>query len=329
VTSQLVPITLAGIQHPVRVELDAVFAELQGVVQSDFPLIGEVNKHLFRMKGKLLRPTLLLLGAKASDRLGPGKVTLAAAIELIHLATLVHDDSVDHSVLRRGQPTVNAMFSHEVAVIMGDYLYSRAIIALVELADIEALRVVSRVTNELTVGEMRELESYDGLGFSEDAYQALIEAKTASLMSGACEVGAIDAEPEYREALKRYGLLLGKAFQITDDILDYTESESITGKPTGLDLREHKITLPLILALPRMSADERAAVEALMADPHPSDESIASVIAIVEDRDGIALARERAVDLAGQASAELATLPSGAAREALTDCLTYAVERRS
>jgi octaprenyl-diphosphate synthase len=327
--SQLAPVTLPAIQRPVRAELDGVFDELGRIVRSDFPLIEDVNMHLLRIKGKLFRPTLLLLAARAVGRLSRPKIILGATVELIHLATLVHDDSVDHSVLRRGQPTLNALFSHQVAVIMGDYLYSRAIIELVNLNDLEPLRVMARVTNEMTVGEMRELEAHDALDYGEEAYAALIEAKTASLMAGACEVGAVDAEPTQRAALRRYGLQLGMAFQITDDVLDYTESERTTGKPSGLDLKEHKITLPLIAALPRMTVVERERVRGLMTDPEPRDDAVADVMAMVHARGGVDAARARAAGYAERATAELEALAPSAARDALTDCLTYAVERRS
>ncbi len=325
---QLAPVTLAGIQRPVRAELDQVGNELERIVTADFPAIGDVTGHLLRLKGKLFRPTLLLLSARATDTLTDRKVTLAATVELIHVATLVHDDSVDHSVLRRGQPTVNAMFSHQVAVIMGDYLYSRAIIELVRLGDLEPLRVLSRVTNEMTVGEMRELEAHDVLDYTEEQYDALINAKTASLISGACEVGAVEADSAARRALSDYGHYLGMAFQVTDDLLDYTETESVTGKPSGLDLREHKITLPLILALPQMTGRERTLVERLMADPLPSEGLIGEVMGIVGERGGIEGARARANDYARRAEAELAAISPGEARDALDDCITYAVERR-
>jgi len=329
VRSQLAPITLAGIQQPVRLDLDAVFEELGRIVRSDFPMTEDVNTHLLRIRGKLFRPTLLLLSARAADRMGPRKVTLGACVELIHVATLVHDDSVDHSPLRRGQPTVNALFSHQIAVIMGDYLYSRAMIELVKLGDLDPLRIMSRVTNEMTVGEMRELEAYDALDFSEAAYTHLIQAKTASLISGACEVGAVDAPAEQRQMLRRYGMLLGMAFQITDDVLDYTESEQMTGKPSGLDLKEHKITLPLIAALGRMSDAERARVAALMATPEPGDDLVAEVLGIVHERGGVETARAQAHAYADQAEAALERLPASLARDALIDGLTYAVERRS
>jgi octaprenyl-diphosphate synthase len=326
---QLAPVSLAAIQRPVGRELDGVLAELRRIIAVDFPTISEVNHHLLRMRGKMFRPTLVLLSASATDDVAPRDVRLAAAVELIHLATLVHDDSVDHSVLRRGQPTINAMFSHQVAVIMGDYLYSRAIIQLVELDDLEPLRVISRATNEMTVGEMRELEAHDALDYSEADYDQLIRCKTASLMSAACEIGGLRAEPAHREVLRSYGLYLGMAFQITDDVLDYTGSQSVTGKPSGHDLREHKITLPLIGALPRASAEERRVVQQLMADPSPSDDLIHAVVEMVSARGGVAAARERALRLAQRAEAELDQLPAGAARDALRDCLTYAVERRN
>lgn len=321
--------TLAAIQQPVRRQLDDVFAELGRIIQADFPLIGDVNTHLLRIRGKMFRPTLLLLSAQATRDEQLRDVTLAAVMELIHLATLIHDDSVDHSTLRRGQPTVNALFSHQTAVIMGDYLYSRAITELVALDDLEPLRVISRVTNEMTVGEMREIEAHDVLDFTEDDYHRMIDAKTASLMAGACDVGGIGARPAQRDALRRYGRLLGQAFQIADDLLDYTSTEELTGKPSGLDLREHKITLPLIAALPAMRGAERESVQRLMDDPAPDDDLIAAVIRAVEIRGGIAAARARAQTLAEQAESELDGLPPGRARDALRECITYAIERRS
>ena len=322
-------VTLRDVQRPVAVELEQVVDELRRLIAADFPIVSEVNEHLLQMKGKLFRPTLLLLSHQAAGGGDPRAVTLAAVVELIHLATLVHDDSVDHSVLRRGLPTINALFSHQIAVIMGDYLYSRAIIELVKLDDREALRVLARVTNEMTVGEMRQLEAHDKLAYGEDAYDQLIRAKTASLLSGACEVGALTAPPAYRQALARFGMLLGMAFQITDDLLDYTQPEAVTGKPSGLDLREHKVTLPLIAALVRTSADGRRVIAHLMEAAEPSDDLVAEVIRLVETAGGFETARQRALELAQQAEAELAVLPLSPARDALQDSIAYAVERRS
>jgi octaprenyl-diphosphate synthase len=326
--SRVARVTMTAVQEPVRSELETVFGDLRRMVQADFPLIDQVNEHLLRIKGKMFRPTLLLLAAQAVGRVGRRELRLGAIVELIHIATLVHDDSVDHSPLRRGQPTVNSAFSHEIAVIMGDYLYSRAIEELVQVDSLEPLRIMSRVTNQLTIGEMREVVAHDVLNFTQDDYEELIRAKTASLMAGACELGALAGGDEYREPLRQYGVNLGSAFQIVDDLLDYTATESATGKPSSQDLREHKITLPLIAALPQMTNSERRRVEDLMANQSPGPKEIDAVIHIVEARGGIGAARERAQELALQAEAALAGLPSGRARDALRDCITYSIERR-
>jgi octaprenyl-diphosphate synthase len=325
---QTVPITLADLQRGLRPRLERVQQELRRIVEADFGLIAEVNAHLFQMQGKMFRPTLLLLAEEATGGRDPRATTLAAVTELIHLATLVHDDSVDHSVLRRGMPTINSLFSHQVSVIMGDYLYSRAVIELVRLDDLEPLRILSRVTNDMTIGEMRQLLAHDPLEFSEEQYDLLIRSKTASLVSGACEIGALGGTVEQRSALRRFGEALGMAFQIVDDLLDYTEDASVTGKPFGSDLREHKVTLPLIAALPRMGDAGRREVSRLLRTPEPSDAQIGGVIMAVSQAGGLEYARERALRLAQVAEAELELLPPSAAREALRGSITYVVDRR-
>ena len=326
---QTAPISLAELQQPLRPRLERVQQELRRIVEADFGLITRVNSHLFQMQGKMFRPTLLLLAEEATGNADARATTLSAVVELIHLATLVHDDSVDHSVLRRGMPTINSLFSHQVSVIMGDYLYSRAVIELVGLNDLEPLRVLSRVTNEMTVGEMRQLLAHDPLEFSEAEYNLLIRAKTASLVAGSCEIGALQASPPEREALRRFGEALGMAFQIVDDLLDYTEDASVTGKPFGSDLREHKVTLPLIAALPNMGEGERRAVSRLLHSPEPGDALIAEVIQAVSRAGGLDYARERALQLAQQADTELDLLQPSAAREALRASITYVIDRRS
>jgi octaprenyl-diphosphate synthase len=328
VTSPAAGITLASLQATLRPRLEVVQGELRRIISSDFGLIAEVNGHLLQMQGKMFRPTLLLLAEEACGVRDERAEIHAAVVELIHLATLVHDDSVDHSVLRRGMPTINALFSHQVSVIMGDYLYSRAVVELTRLGDIEPLRVMSRVTNEMTVGEMRQLMAHEPLAFSEEEYDLLIRAKTASLVSGACEVGVLRARPRERQALRAFGDALGMAFQIVDDLLDYTEEEAVTGKPSGNDLREHKVTLPLIYALERFDADARREVAGLMETAEPSDQQIAQVIALVAETGGLEYARSRAQRLAEQAERELDALPPSPAREVLRDSITYVLDRR-
>jgi octaprenyl-diphosphate synthase len=262
------------------------------------------------------------------ERDEPRAEQVAAAIELMHLATLVHDDSVDHSVLRRGLPTINSLFSHEVSVIMGDFLYTRALLALMELKDLPILEILTNTANELTIGEIRQLTAVDALGFTEEEYYALIRAKTAVLISGACETGAMVGAPGHRAALARYGERLGMAFQVADDILDYVEDSSVTGKPSGNDLREHKVTLPLIAALPRMSASQRKQVDALFASERPDDAAIAEVVGIVAEAGGIDYARRRGEAMAHEAEAALEGLPQTSARAALVDAIGYVMDRR-
>ena len=319
---------LSQIQRPIRDRLDGVLDELRRIVFSDYQLIGEVNDHLLWARGKLFRPTLLLLANQIGNRPHPRATTLAAVVELTHLATLVHDDAVDHSVLRRGMPTVNALWNHQTAVIMGDYLYSRSITELTRFDRVDLLRVLSEAANEMSVGELRQLAACDALGSTEQEYDRLIASKTASLMSAACEMGAVAGDPAFREPLRRYGHALGMAFQIADDLLDYTETEAVTGKPAGHDLREHKVTLPLIHALGRFDIAARREVEAFFAEPQPDDGAIQRVVELVTGHGGLEYARSRAREFGEQAAAALGTLPAGEAVDALHDAITYVIERR-
>lgn len=322
------PPKLAQIKAPVEDRLEGVLDELRRIILSDFPAIEEVNEYLLMARGKLFRPTLLLLSSDVEGRSPPEAVTLAALVELVHLATLVHDDAVDHSVLRRGMPTVAAFWNHQSAIIMGDYLYSRSVSELARFDRIELIEVLSRAANEMSVGEMRQLASCDALGYTEVEYDRLIACKTASLMSAACEMGALSGAEAYREPLRRFGFHLGMAFQIIDDLIDYTETEAVTGKPTGHDLREHKVTLPLIAALEAMDASARGAVEDFFADPAPTDEAIAHIVELVREHGGLEYARNRAEVFGEQALAALEPLPDVAATAALRDAITYVLDRR-
>ncbi|HVT40399.1 MAG TPA: polyprenyl synthetase family protein [Gemmatimonadaceae bacterium] len=320
---------LREIQDPVCEPLSRVPDEMWRIVQADAPIIAAVNAHLMGMKGKMFRPTLLLLSSALEGRVDPRSTALAAVAELVHLASVVHDDSVDHSNVRRGQPTVNALFSHQIAVIMGDFLYSKALAELVRIGDLAPLRAFTSASNDMTLGEMRQLSSYDALSFSEEDYFALNRAKTASLLGAACEVGALCGAPMHRTALRRYGEQLGMAFQVADDLLDYTEAESVTGKPSWNDLREHKVTLPLIAALPQMSAVQRVRVDALFASPVPHPADLAEVVGIVTECGGLDYARSRGETFGQEAEEALAGIPDSGARQSLADAIAYVLDRRS
>jgi octaprenyl-diphosphate synthase len=325
---QFIAAALRDIQSPVHTQLAGVEAEMWRIVDVDVPLAQQVQTHLMRMKGKMFRPTLLLLANAIEERPAARAATLAAVLELIHVATLVHDDAVDHSALRRGMPTVNATFTHQVAIIMGDLIYSRAVRELVRLGDIEALRVIADASNDMTLGELRQLASFDALRFTEDDYEHLIASKTASLFQAACEVGAICGAPRWREPLAMFGVRLGMAFQVADDLLDYTEGQEMTGKPSGLDLREHKVTLPLIAAMREMPPVALEQVRALFADPTPSDGAVADVVSLVHTYGGIEYARRRAEQYAREADEAIGPLPETPAKGALADAIGYVVDRR-
>lgn len=321
--------SLKEIQAPVAEALLRVNEEMWRIVAIDSEFFSGVNQHLMLMKGKMVRPTLMLLASQTDGTPEERAAAYAAVVELIHLATLVHDDAVDHSVLRRGMPTINSLFTHQVAVIAGDFLYSRAVQELVRLGDLEALRVFANASNELTVGEMRQLSALDALAFSEEDYEFLIKCKTAALFKAACEVGALCGAPRFRHQLARFGERLGMAFQVADDLLDYTEAAATMGKPHGLDLKDHKVTLPLIAALRDLSASSRRVVDDLFRTAEPTEAQIADVMDIVREAGGLDYARQRGEEYLSQAEAALADIPESPARVALTDAMFYVIERRS
>jgi octaprenyl-diphosphate synthase len=324
---------LARIQDPVKDRLDGVVDEIRRIVLSDFALQEEVNEALLRMRGKLFRPTLLLLVAGVGGRKHEHALPLAAVVELVHLATLVHDDAVDHSVLRRGLPTVNHLWNHQVAIITGDYLYSRSVMELARLGRLDAIRALAEASNEMSLGELRQLTSYDALDFGERDYDRLISSKTASLMAAACEMGALVGPDGWRHAFRRYGHALGMAFQVADDLLDYEGKEAVTGKPVGHDLRERKVTLPLVHALRVVEPPEAERIRDFFTRLDPSDPEIDEIVAIVRKAGGLEYARSRARHHADEADAALdevcAADPEldGEAMEALRAAIHYAVER--
>jgi octaprenyl-diphosphate synthase len=211
---------------------------------------------------------------------------------------------------------------------MGDYLYSRALVEVTDMGDVEAISLLANASNRMSIGEMRQLASHDALGATVEDYFSLCDCKTASLMSAACELGALVGRSEYREALGGYGHDLGMAFQIVDDLLDYTVSSEVTGKPHGLDLKEHKVTLPLIAALPRLSTVDRRTVDELFADPSPADDHVDEVIDLVRDASGLEEARKTARFYATSAIRHLDALPDDPAVEILRSTVEFVLERQ-
>ncbi len=322
-----VPPALDEIQAPVRHRLEQVLDEIRRIVVADFEMIEEVNDYLLLLPGKLFRPTLVLLANEVGGSPHDDAVTFGAVVELVHLATLVHDDAVDNSVLRRGQPTVNSVWTHQVAIIMGDYLYSRAVTELAKVGRLDAVKILGEAANDMSVGEMRQLTAYDRLDFSETDYYNLISAKTASLMAAACAMGALVGEDRFRPALRRFGHNLGMAFQVVDDILDYEGVEEETGKPVGHDLRERKVTLPLVGALRTAPPAAREEIRTFFTGDPPQDPQIQGIVELVRDLGGVEYARSKALDFAVQSEEALSELPEGPALDSLRGAISYVIDR--
>ncbi len=322
---------LTAIQGLVHEVLEGVLSHMESALTADVPFIDEVAFHLRQMRGKLFRPALLALANRVEETPDEREVPLGAVIEIIHLATLVHDDSIDQSELRRGLPTLNHRWSHKVSVIMGDYLYSRAMSEITRLGDLDLIELAAEVTNDMTIGEMVEIAHHRRLAEDPEQYFFLISKKTASLVSTACEMGAVVGAPAYREPLRMYGHHLGMAFQLIDDLMDYGGVQEVMGKPAGSDLREGQATYPLLAVLPRVSSAERARIDALFhpAAPgwQPAPETIASVIEIVHRHGGIDATRARAADYARGARLALEELPPTPAREVLDAAVEYVLAR--
>ena len=254
------PEDLRNLYQPVRAELDEVERILHTEVHSDNPFIGLLMKHGFRLGGKRLRPALVLLSGKACGQLQKKHLVLAAAVELIHTATLIHDDVLDEATLRRHLDTVNARWGNEVSVLLGDYLLARSICLVTALDDSYASQRIGEASRIMCEGELRQVESRGDFGLTEEQYVDIIAAKTAALCACCCRLGAhcSGAERDLEEALAQYGRQLGIAFQITDDVLDVQGDEAIAGKSLGTDLAKQKPTLPLIRLLGQATPDDRA-----------------------------------------------------------------------
>ena len=321
--------SLTAIQGLVHEVLDGVLTRMGAVLEAEVPFINEVSFHLQQMRGKLFRPALLALANRVEDRPDEREVALGAVIEIIHLATLVHDDSIDQSGLRRGLPTLNSRWGHKVSIIMGDYLYSRAMAEITRIGDLELIGLAARVTNELTIGEMIEIAHHGRLVEDPRQYFFLIEKKTASLISTACEMGAVIGAPRYAESLKAYGHRLGMAFQLIDDMMDYGGEQSVMGKPAGSDLREGQVTFPLLSVLPRLSPAERRAVQAVFEAPRGADgsQAVERVVRLVRERGGIESTRRIAREYADRAREALAAIPATPAREVLDAAVDYVLAR--
>lgn len=312
---------------PVQDDLRDFDARLGDHLQGASPLITSIARHLLKTRGKRIRPAFVFLSSRAADNFTDFTVQASLAIELIHTATLLHDDVVDESDMRRGQQTVNAEWTNLISVLMGDYLFAKAFKIMVEAESIELMRAISHATERVSVGELRQVEETGNYDLSEQEYTSIVADKTASLFTVSCEAGPIlKSRPEQdRKRFADFGEKIGIAFQVADDLLDYVGDAEITGKEPGNDVLTGKVTLPLIHSLRKVGRNSGREIIQLLKDGRP--ESFRKVHAFVTENGGIDYAYSRAEDLSAQALDAISGLPESPYLESLTSMVEFTTQR--
>ncbi|MFN6934946.1 MAG: polyprenyl synthetase family protein [Tsuneonella sp.] len=309
--------------------MNAVNAVILDRMQSKIPLIPALAGHLISGGGKRLRPMLTLAGAEVVGYNGTRHHKLAAAVEFIHTATLLHDDVVDGSDLRRGKAAANIIFGNPATVLVGDFLFSRAFELMVEDGSLKVLKILSNASAVIAEGEVDQLTAQRQIETSEERYLSIIGAKTAALFAAASRIAAVVAECDERreQALDDYGRNLGIAFQLVDDAIDYDSDASTMGKARGDDFREGKMTLPVILAYARGSDEERKFWQAAIAGHRTGDDALEQAIHLIAKHDALLATRERARHFAQRAIDALSIFPDSAARRSMVEAAEFAVAR--
>ena len=307
-------------------EVDAVISQR---LDSGVPLVGEVCRYIIAAGGKRLRPALLLLTCGALGYTSAQRFSLAAVVEFIHTATLLHDDVVDESTLRRGRATANEAFGNPASVLVGDFLYSRAFQMMVEAGSMRVMEILAEATNVIAEGEVLQLMNMHDASLDEDAYLRVIRSKTAKLFEASARLGAVLAgsPAAMEQACATYGQALGTAFQVIDDLLDYAGNAAEMGKNLGDDLREGKATLPLIVAMQRGSARQRDVVQ--HAIENGSVDALDQIVAIVTETGALDATREAAAAEAQRAIAAASSLPANPYSAGLLQLAAQLLERRA
>ncbi len=322
-------IRLEDIKRPIVAELAVFEKYFRQAMRSEVPLLDKITWYIVRSKGKQVRPMLVLLSARLFGPINEATYTAAALVELLHTATLVHDDVVDNAHQRRGFFSINALWKNKIAVLVGDFLLAKGLLLSVERQQLQLLEIVSRAVKEMAEGELLQIEKARRLDIDEAVYYDIIRQKTASLIAAACSAGAASttSDPQMVELLRRFGEKMGIAFQIRDDLFDFGEEKDI-GKPTGIDIKEKKMTLPLIYALQTADTATRRHIIRIVRNENEKAERVAEVIHFVRKSGGIHYAqqvmqrfRQEALELLNQA-------PDTEARTALHHLLFFATERK-
>lgn len=310
-------------------DLKQVEEQFRKDLESEVPLIRKVGEYVLASGGKRIRPAMLLLAARLCNYQGTQAIPLASVVEFIHTATLLHDDVVDSATLRRGLASANTLWGNEASVLIGDFLFSKSFSLMVAAGSLDILRVMSRATTIIAEGEVLQLLYTGEVGLTEEQYIEVVRAKTAVLLSAACQSGAIlgNATPEQEQALADFGMELGIAFQLMDDILDYTASEAEFGKSIGHDLEEGKLTLPLIHALRGCTDADREAVAAIIEKDELASEDFLFVSELVNVHGGIDYTVAKARNCIDTCRQHLSCFPASVCKDALLELAEYVVTR--
>ncbi|MEZ4790342.1 MAG: polyprenyl synthetase family protein [Flavobacteriales bacterium] len=316
------------IQRPIEAEMKAFEPHFREAMRSKVALLDRVMHYIVKRKGKQMRPMFTLLSARLFGPVSDSAFTAASLIELLHTATLVHDDVVDDADMRRGFFSINALWKNKIAVLVGDYLLSRGLLLAVDNGEFDLLRIVSTAVREMSEGELLQLEKSRNMNFSEEVYFDIIRKKTASLIAACCASGtnAAGRPAEEVERMRQFGELTGIAFQIKDDLFDYGNGQD-TGKPTGLDIKEKKLTLPLIHALRSVDERDRRWMVDVVKNHNTDDAAVARLLRKVSEVGGIAHARQRMYEYRDKALAILHGFERNEARDALEGLVHLTVER--
>jgi octaprenyl-diphosphate synthase len=319
--------TLEPVQRLIADEMVAVDEVIRRRLHSDVALIRQVSEHIIGGGGKRLRPALVILASGACGYSGVAHYQLAAVIEFIHTATLLHDDVVDDSELRRGHATANALFGNSASVLVGDFLYSRAFQMMAELRNVRVMDVLANATNAIAEGEVLQLLNCHNPGLTEDDYLKVVRSKTARLFEAAAQLGAIasQAAPDVEDGLARYGMHLGIAFQLIDDVLDYSGDHSQTGKNLGDDLAEGKPTLPLIYAMRSGNAHQASVIRDAIEQGGLT--AFQPVLTAIHETGALEYSRRRALIESQRAVEALTAIPHSSYRDSLLQLAAFAVCR--
>jgi octaprenyl-diphosphate synthase len=310
-------------------DLARVELEIRQQLSSEVDRIGEIGRYLLLSGGKRIRPILLLLTAKLAGYSGERIFPLSAMIEFMHTATLLHDDVIDHSHLRRGHPTVNSRWGSALSILVGDFLYAKAMALVVDDGDPQILKEITRVTMTMTEGQVLETLRVGDTSLTGAEYRQIIRQKTAALFGACCYIGGVlgGLPAERSEGLRRFGITFGSAFQLVDDALDFTGKEQRLGKPVGSDLREGKVTLPVIITLQHASPDESAIIDRFVRGDDRSPEAFQDIVALIQRYNGIEYALREAERFVEQAELELQGYADGPAYDLLMELADFIVKR--